>query len=98
MKKGFTDLKDDIILLFTSNKSLEKKYKDDPDKVIELIKRRTKVRNKALIISAILAVLGLGRIGWKARQKKLAEKKSNFLTYTHKVINTNQLKYLPPPS
>ena len=70
MKKGFNNLVDDIILLFTSNKSLEKKFKDDPDKVIELIKRRTKVRNKGLIISAILTVLGLGTIAWKARKKR----------------------------
>ena len=73
MKKGFTDLVNDIILLFSSKRSLEKKYKDDPDKVIELIKRRTKVRNKGLIISAILTVLGLGKTVWNIRQKMLSD-------------------------
>lgn len=75
MKKAFTNLKNDIILIFTSKKSLETKYKNDPEKVIELIKRRTKVRNKALIISAILAVTAGGKIVYNKRRKAAKDAK-----------------------
>lgn len=76
MKKGLINLKNDIALLFTSKKSLEKKYKDDPDKVIELIKRKTKIRNRALIITAIVAVLAGSAAMYKKRQSNAAKKKA----------------------
>jgi len=75
MKKGFINLKNDIVLLFTSKKSLEKKYKDDPDKVIELIKRKTKIRNRALIIAAIVAVLAGSAAFYKKKRSDAAKKK-----------------------
>ena len=58
---GFT-LIGDISLIFTSIEALEKKYKNDPEKVIKMIKRRTKVRKKALIVSAIVALLTGGSV------------------------------------
>merc|ERR1712054_594866 len=69
--KAQKELVNDLVLIFTSKESLKKKYKDDPDKVIKLIQRRTKVRNKALIYASILLVLGAGYKYADMREKQI---------------------------
>jgi hypothetical protein len=85
LKKKFINLKNDITLIFISKKALEKKYKDDPDKVIEMIKRRTKVKNTAMITTVILSVLVASAFEYKRFRNENAQAKKKSRAKYNKV-------------